>query len=220
MNGSVIARKAICNPASASSTVGGMKKLLLAVILISPATVRSADEAPAKPGFFERAWQSTKNGSGRLWGSTKRAGEKTVEAAKAPFRKGEPKDPDAKGAWSQLAMTMTLEPSVVKLPETKVIQVTVAVVNKGRQAVQLEFPSSQRIEVLVKNEAGRLLARWSDDQRLDKEPGFILLNPRERIEYDARVSTRDMMAGQSYQIEAFFPSFDRLHATRSITPLR
>jgi hypothetical protein len=217
---SVIARKAICNTASASTTVVRMKKLLPVAMLIQLAFAHGADDAAAKPGFWERAWRSSKNGAGWLWGSTKRAGEKTVSAAKSPFRKGKPNNPDPKAGWNDLAMTMTLEPSVVKLPDTRVIEVTVAVVNKGRQAVELEFPSSQRIEVLVKSEARKVLQRWSDDQRLDKEQGFILINPGERIEYGARVSTRDMVAGQSYQIEAFFPSFERLRASRSILPVR
>jgi short-subunit dehydrogenase len=86
--------------------------------------------------------------------------------------------------------------------------------------MQLEFPSSQRIEVLVKNEAGKVISRSSDDQRLDKEQGFLVINPEERLEYTAIVATRDMTAGQAYIIEAFFPGFDELRASRAVMPTK
>jgi hypothetical protein len=197
-----------------------VKKLLPAVILIWSAVAFGADEPQPRPGFWERAWDSTRNGAGRLWGSTKRAGEKTAELAKSPFQKKGAGNPAAGAAWQSLTMTMKLDPAAVRLPETRVVEVKVAVVNRARKAVQLDFPTSQRIEVLLKDEAGRVLSRWSDDQRLDREQGFILVNPGERLEYDARISTRDMAAGRSYQIEAFFPGYDRLRTSRTVTPAR
>lgn len=209
MGRSVGGRKAICNPASVSATVGVVKKLLLAVILFLVADAPGADEPQAKPGFF-----------GRLWGSTKRIGEKTADVVKSPFQKSAPKDSTARTDWQSLTMTMQMDPAVVKLPETRVLEVTVAVVNKSKKAVQMDFPTSQRIEVLVKNETGRILSRWSDDQRLDKEPGFILVNPGERLEYAARISTREMTVGSSFQVEAFFPGYARLRTIRTVTPTR
>lgn len=117
-------------------------------------------------------------------------------------------------------MSMTLEPAVVKLPDTRAVRVTVQVVNKGKQAVQLEFVSSQRIEVFVKNEEGKVISRSSDDQKLDKEQGFLVINPEERLEYTATVATRDMAAGRAYMIEAFFPTFDQLRASRAVMPTK
>jgi hypothetical protein len=115
-------------------------------------------------------------------------------------------------------MTLTLQPSVISAGETRVIDVSVGVVNKGKEAVYLDFPTSQRIEVLVKDESGQVLSRWSDDQRVEKEPGFVLINPGERIEYSARISTREMKAGRTFTVESFFPSYDRLRASRAVVP--
>jgi hypothetical protein len=186
-----------------------VKKLLLAVFLFPLAVAHGADDPQPKPGFL-----------GRLWGSTKRVGEKTADVVKSPFRKSAPKDSTARTDWQSLTMTMQLDPAVVKFPETRVLEVTIAVSNKSRKAVQMDFPTSQRIEVLVKNETGRILSRWSDDQRLEKEPGFVLVNPGERLEYAARISTREMVAGLPCQIEAFFPGYDRLRISRTVTPTR
>ena len=117
-------------------------------------------------------------------------------------------------------MSMTLEPAVVKLPDTRAVRVTIQVVNNSKQPIQLEFPSSQRIEVLVKNETGKVILRSSDDQKLDKEQGFLVINPEERLEYTATVATRDMVVGQAYMIEAFFPNFDQLRASRALMPTK
>ena len=115
-------------------------------------------------------------------------------------------------------MTIRLEPPVVKAGETRVIEVIVGVSNKGKEAVQLDFPTSQRIDVVVKDGSGKILSRWSEDQRVEKEPGLILINPGERIEYSARISTREMRAGGSFTIEAFFPSYERLRVSRTVVP--
>lgn len=186
-----------------------MKKLLVAALLIPFAVARGADEKPPTPGFWERAWESTKKGTVRV-----------VGAAKAPLGKSGPANADPGADLRKLALTLTLEPRVVRLPDTRVLEVTLVVLNKGKRPVELGFPTSQRIEVLVKNAAGKVLSRWSDDQPVQKEPGFLLVNPRERIEYEAKISTREMAPGQSFQIEVFFPSHASLRASKVVTPVR
>ena len=197
-----------------------MMKLLAASLFISLPVLHAADEPAPKPNFFQRLWKSTKTGTSRAWDTTKKAGEKTAEAAKSPFRRGKKDEPDVKTNWHKLAMTMALEPPSVKFGETRAIEITVAVANKGKEPVQLDFPNSQRIDVLVKNDAGKTLSKWSDDQRLEKEPGFVLINPGEKIEYFAKISTRDMAEGKPSTIEAFFPGYEKLHASRTVVPRR
>ena len=186
-----------------------MKKLLAAALLIPFAVARAADEKPPTPGFWERAWESTKKGTGRV-----------VGVAKAPLRKFDPANADASAGLRDLAATLTLEPRVVRFPDTRVLEITFVVTNKGRRAVELQFPTSQRIEVLVKNEAGKVLSRWSDDQPVEKEPGFLLVNPGERLEYEAKISTREMAPGQSFQIEVFLPSYESIRASKTVAPVR
>ena len=75
-----------------------------------------------------------------------------------------------------------------------------------------------RIDVVVKAEGGKIISRWSDDQRIEKEPGILLINPRERLEYSAKIATREMTAGRAFEIEAYFPSYDRLRVSRTVVP--
>ena len=43
-------------------------------------------------------------------------------------------------------------------------------------------------------------------------------HPGERVEYSASVATRDLGAGNTYTVEAFFPNYEALHAAKTITP--
>jgi len=39
---------------------------------------------------------------------------------------------------------------------------------------------------------------------------MVTINPNERLEYVVSLATRDMVAGETYTVEAFFPNFDQL----------
>lgn len=116
-----------------------------------------------------------------------------------------------------LDMGVVTTPAAVVLPETKEVKVTVTLANEGRKIRQLEFPTSQRIEVLVKSKEGKTIEQWSEDQAFNNEPTVVTINPQERLEYQATIPTRDMVVGQTYTIEAFFPNFEQLKKTITVT---
>jgi hypothetical protein len=178
-----------------------------------PAEVAAPAPAPVrepKPGFWERAWNSTKKSTSAMGRTMTR-----------PFRGGaKEKGSDSKIGWRNLAMTLTLDPPQVKLPDTRAVRVSLAVINKGKNAVQLDFPTTQRIEVLLKTEDGKVLSKWSEDQKVEAEQGFLVINPEERLEYSANVSTREMSPGRAYIIEAYFPNFDELRASKTMMPVK
>ena len=195
-----------------------MKKLCIAMLLAGIVLLRAAEEAPAKPGLWKRIWGKTTDGVGSVWDATKGVGKKTADVVTAPFGRKGGKEPGDATPWRNLAMSVKLEPARVRLADTRVIEATVSVVNKGKHAVQLEFPTSLRIDVVVKADGGKIISRWSDDQRIDREPGILLVNPGERLEYLARISTREMSAGKPFEIEGYFPSYERLRARRTVVP--
>ena len=167
-----------------------MKMLRLALCVAALAPLHADDAVPAKPGFWKRAFQKTKDGVGTVWDGTKSVSKKAAGVVAAPFGKKGSKDAATAIALQNLVMTMKIEPAQVRLPDTRAIEVTVSVVNSGKTAVHLEFPSSLRVDVILKDERGKMLSRWSDDQPIEKEPGLLLINPRERLEYSAKISTR------------------------------
>jgi Intracellular proteinase inhibitor len=200
--------------------IAGMKMFRLALCVAILAPLHADDVVPAKPGFWKRTFQKTKDGVGTVWDGTKSVGKKAAGVVTAPFGKKGSKDAATAIALQNLVMTMKIEPAQIRLPDTRMIEVTVSVVNNGKTAVHLEFPTSLRVDVLVKDERGKLLSRWSDDQPIEREPGLLLINPRERLEYSAKISTREMAAGRPFEIEAFYPSYEKLRVVRSVVPQR
>jgi hypothetical protein len=120
--------------------------------------------------------------------------------------------------WKRLILTMNVEPMPVKLGETRQIKVTLRLTSKSKRLIQLDFPTTQRIEVLVKNQAGKMVEQWSEDQAFANEPTLVTINPGERLEYSVNIATRDMSPGQAYTIIGYFPNFEQLKTTKTIVP--
>ena len=96
-------------------------------------------------------------------------------------------------SWKRLELTMSVEPLPLDLGETRQLKVTLRLANKSKRLVQLDFPTTQRIEVLVRNRNGKLVEQWSEDQAFNNEPTLVAINPGERLEYSANIATRDMV---------------------------
>lgn len=173
--------------------------LLLALAGSVFAEEEGTPSATPSPGFFKRA-----------------------VSAVNPFHKKDraPEDKTGKTRAKKLELTMEITPQPLKLSETHEIQVKLVLTNNSRQIVQLDFPTTQRIEVLLRNQAGKLVAQWSEEQSFVNDPGYVTINPREHVEYTASVSGRDMVAGQSYTVEGFFPNFEELKVSKTIVPVQ
>ena len=118
--------------------------------------------------------------------------------------------------FKNLALTMSIDPAPLKLSENRQLKVTLQLVNKGKRLVQLDFPTTQRVEVLMKSSAGKTIEKWSDDQSFSNEPTIVVLNPGERLEYAVALATREMLPGEQYEVEAFFPNYPQLRTSKSV----
>ncbi len=189
-------------------------------IFATSCTTKAAPEPARKPGFLERAWTSTQKGSGRIWNSAKTGVGKGLESTKelitSPFSKNKLKNPVS--SFRQLEVAVRIKPEGARLSTTHSLETTVLITNSSDRSVQLSFPTSQRVEIVMKTEDGKVIQRWSDDQRIEREPSFIAINPRERLEYLTTLSTRNMVAGKTYTIEASMPGYDAIFGRKVIVP--
>jgi hypothetical protein len=171
------------------------RALFCFLALALPMALPAAEEAPVptpKPGLWSRL--------------------------RHPFGGSKAKEPKIQGvSFRQLEMGLLIEPNPVKLAENRQIKVTLTLTNRGGKLAQLEFPTSQRVEVLLKGKGGQTIEQWSQDQAFNNEPTLVTINPNERLEYSVNVSTRDLVAGETYSVEGFFPNFDALRKARSVT---
>jgi hypothetical protein len=116
------------------------------------------------------------------------------------------KDPRLRG----LALDLQIAPQTVKLSEVRQLGVRVTLANLSRRPVSLDFPTNQRIEVYLRNSAGDILTKWSDNHAITEKPATILINPQERIEYTETIATRDLTPNKVFIAEVFFPQYPEL----------
>ena len=98
--------------------------------------------------------------------------------------------------------SLTIVPEAPLLSETRDLDLTYTIRNTGRQMTRLEFPTSQRLEIVTRTSSGTVVERWSDDRVFQAGEGLVVINPDERIEFQEKVPTRDMRAGAAYTVEA------------------
>jgi hypothetical protein len=126
-------------------------------------------------------------------------------------RSGSPQAPSYKDARLRgLLLEVELSPQPVKLSEVRQLDVKVTLTNVGKRAVELEFPTDQRIEIYLRNTDEKILTTWSDNHAFTPKPSTILINPQEHIEYDETIATRDLAANKVFIAQVFFPDFPEL----------
>ena len=113
-----------------------------------------------------------------------------------------------------LVLDVQLPPEPIKLSEVRQLPVTVHLTNRGERAVELDFPSEQRIEILLHDAAGQVVTRWSDNRAFGDQVATVLINPSEHIEYTETIATRDLAPGKVFTVEVTVPAYPELDAKR------
>lgn len=116
------------------------------------------------------------------------------------------KDPRLHG----LELEMQVSPQPVKLGEVRQLEIKIALTNGGKQAVELAFPTEQRLEIYLRNTAEKILTKWSENHAFAETAALVLINPGERLEYTENIATRELTAGKVFVAEAFFPQYPEL----------
>jgi hypothetical protein len=116
------------------------------------------------------------------------------------------KDPRLRG----LALDLQITPQTVKLSEVRQLEIKVTLTNLSKRPVTLEFPTNQRIEIYLRNSAGNILTKWSDNHAIAERPATVLINPQEHAEYNETIATRDLTPNKVFIAEVFFPAYPEL----------
>jgi len=116
------------------------------------------------------------------------------------------KDPRLRG----LTLSLELSSQPVKLSEVRQLGVTFILTNKGKAPIILEFQTSQRFEIYLRNPEGKILATWSDNHAFTDDPGTVFINPQEHIEYAETIATRELTPNKVFTADVFFPKYPEL----------
>jgi hypothetical protein len=106
----------------------------------------------------------------------------------------------------------------IKLSEGRTLEARIQLINRTRKVINLSFNDNREFDLILRDANGKKLVQWSDDQPLTQGPAYIIINPGERSELVADISSRDMAPGRTYQLEAHVTGYDALTAVQNIVP--
>ncbi len=119
-----------------------------------------------------------------------------------------------------LSVELKTDPDPVRLGEVREIKVTFVVRNTGKTNTTLKFPTGQVMEIVLRDVAAdKVVSQWSTDRTFAPEARYLVVNPGERLEYNEPITTRELKAGKTYSLEAYFIGYDpELRASRAVIP--
>lgn len=122
------------------------------------------------------------------------------------------------GSGPALQPELRSDPAEFKLADRRELRVFFTVRNVTKRAERLEFATSQRFDLSVISPDGKRIFQWSEDRAFEPVAASVMVNPRERIEYEATVPTRDMKGGSIYRVEAGLAGYPEITATTQLRP--
>ncbi|MBV8353247.1 MAG: hypothetical protein JOZ21_13330 [Verrucomicrobia bacterium] len=136
----------------------------------------------------------------------------------AKVNKTNPFGPITGPVFYGLEMRVRVSPDVVRLSDARSLEVHLQLINRSKKEANLVFNDSRKYDFILRDIGGKKLAQWSDDQPVNQTQSYVIINPGERAEFVGSVSTRDMVAGQTYTLEALVVGYDRMRQTIQLTP--
>jgi intracellular proteinase inhibitor BsuPI len=117
-------------------------------------------------------------------------------------------------------MRVIVNPDPVKLSDARSLEVRIQLINRMKKTQNLLFDTGREYDFVLRDASGKKLVQWSDDQPANPNPGYVIINPNERSEFVGTISTRDMVAGRSYVLEAMIVGYDKMRTTINLEPIK
>ncbi len=119
-----------------------------------------------------------------------------------------------------------LEPSAVEISPTffsvettPELEVSLRVFNRREEMIFLDFPTNQRIEILIKEKkGGATILRWSEDRSFEPIESVLTINPKESVLYTEKISTSLLKNGVTYFLQVSLVGHPEYTITQEITP--
>lgn len=113
---------------------------------------------------------------------------------------------------------LVLEPDNFSVQDQRGLDAIYTIRNNTGKIIRLDFTTTQRMDILTKDPSGKVLERWADDRAFRPQEGIVIINPKERIEFQEKVATRDMKANETYSIQAEVTGYPDYSTAKTVTP--
>jgi hypothetical protein len=144
--------------------------------------------------------------------------KKESQTSIAKVDKNNPFGPITGPIYYGLEMRVKINPEVIRLSDTRALEVHLQLINRSRKPINLLFNDNRKYDFILRDMNGKKLAQWSDDQPVNQTPGYVIINPFERAEFVGNVSTRDMVAGRTYTLETTVVGYDKMRLVTQLSP--
>ncbi len=120
--------------------------------------------------------------------------------------------------YRDIVLTVATVPEQIDLDRVRRLAVEIVLRNDGKEFVNLQFPTAQRLDILLRDDDGSVLTRWSEDRAFTQEVGHVSINPGERVVYKETISMRELKPGQTYLLEVMLIGYPELYFAKSLVP--
>jgi len=140
------------------------------------------------------------------------------QTAIAKVDKNNPYGPITGPVYYGIEMRLKVNPDAIRLSDTRALEVHLQLINRSKKPINLLFTDSRKYDFILRDVSGKKLAQWSDDQPVNQTAGYVIINPGERAEFVGNVSTRDMVPGRTYSLEALVVGYDKMRQVIQLSP--
>src|SRR5258708_21242281 len=140
-------------------------------------------------------------------------GKKDQVPTKARAESNSPFSPIPGSVNYGLEMRVLVSPNPIKLSDTHSLEARIQLINRAKKSQNLIFDTGREYDFILRDANGKKLAQWSDDQPANPNPGYVIINPSDRSEFFGNISTRVMVTGRAYVMDAMIIVYDKMHTT-------
>ena len=172
-------------------------------VFASDAAAAGADPSAERGAIpaIKRTWRSTVDAGGAAIRSTGDFLGSGVRAVTGLFKPGESTS-QVKQPKQPLRLEGQCSSNPVAVKSTPSLEVQLRVLNPTKRAQMLEFSSGKRVDAVLRDASGKIVARASAGAEENSLASLVTINPGERLEYRLSLPTSGMVPGHVYTLEA------------------
>ncbi len=155
-------------------------------------------------------WSTIKGAWNTVAAPTASALKSTTQAITGIFSQSEKKK-------APLLLDVVCTPNPVSPSKNQRLEVLVKLHNNSKNTQMLEFATTQRASAVLRDSAGKIVARASDGVQFTDDTAIVTVSPGERLEYALSLPTQALAPGKSYNLEVAITGQSGLLGTLPLT---
>ncbi|MEI6872999.1 MAG: BsuPI-related putative proteinase inhibitor [Verrucomicrobiota bacterium] len=187
-----------------------MKAILPPLAALAVLTLPLCAEEAASGKASGGAWSAIKGAWSTVATPTASALKSTTQAITGIFSQSEKKK-------APLLLDVVCTPNPVSPSKNQRLEVLVKLHNNSKNTQMLEFATTQRASAVLRDGAGKIVARSSDGLQFTDDTAIVTVSPGERLEYTLSLSTQALATGKTYSLDVAITGQKGLSGTLPIT---